>query len=283
MAKERSVRIGFYLLAGVTFVAPAMLANTSADAAHAHHHRRLGAAHFVSTNVSVSSTIHSVSSGTQKTEDHAVPGTDDAPAKGGRNSGRLGQPGPLNTGSEGTQSGVKDSTPGVEVTSPNVHMKDLGPVETRISVEPPLHGLKPGKTASAKVNFKLVPRHGLHVRPNLVRATVIRNAIGVPIHPQANDNRGGHTKGPDQTGSSGAPKLTPGNGGAGLAGLESRPQVSNPFAAKGLPSPGAAAMNHSSIGGMLMLRPAITPGAIGGPVKNVVGSLNGTTFRQRHP
>jgi hypothetical protein len=175
--------------------------------------------------------------------------------------------------------------PAKDSTSPGVHMKDLGPVDTRISVEPRPHGVKPDRIRSAKTKLKLVLGRGLRVHPRLAPATVVRNAIGVPIYSQGTDNKGSQGKVPDQAGAGGTPKPASGNGGTGVAGLGLRPQASNPLPTNGggSPSPATMAMNHSSISGSIMLRPATAPSVIGGPAKNVFSSLNGTTFRQRHP
>jgi hypothetical protein len=285
MTKDQPMRIGLYLLAGALFSAPMMLVNSVADA-HPHHHHRLQAAHFVRPDVSVPPANHIAPPGALKPEDHGVSQADGAFTKGSRNTGRPGKPGTTKTGSEGTPGGIKDASTGTlakDTTSPDVHMKDLGPVDTRISVEPRLHGVKPDRIRSAKTKFKLPPRHGLQVRPRLAPATVVRNAIGVPIHPQGTDNKGSQGKVPDQAGAGGTPKPAAGNGEAGVAGLGLQPQISNPVPTNGLHSPPTTTMNHSSIGGNVMLRPTTAPGVIGGPAKNVVGALNGTTFRQRHP
>jgi hypothetical protein len=142
-------------------------------------------------------------------------------------------------------------------------------------VEPRLYQAKPGRIRSAKTKFKLVPWRGLQVRPKLAPATVVRNAIGMPIHPQRADKNG--------SGTGGTPKPHVGNGGTGVSGLGLRPQASNPVPTNGLHSPATTTMNHSSVVGSIILRPTTAPGVIGGPAKNVVGSLNGTNFRQRHP
>jgi hypothetical protein len=279
MTKERPMRIGFYLVAGALFGAPAMLVNSAADA-HPHHPHRLHAAHFVRPNVSEPPASHVIPTGTPKPEDHSASGSDDAFTKGSRNTGHHGQPGPTKTGTEGTPGGIKDAgAPAKETTPADVHMKDLGPVDTRISVVPRLRGVKPGRVRSAKTKFKVVPGHGLQVHPKLAPATVVRNAIGAPIHPQGNDNKGSQGKVPEQIGAGGTPKPAPGNGGTGIIGLGLRRQANG----AGSPSPATVAMNHSSISGSIMLRPATAPAVIGGPAKNVVGALNGTTFRQRHP
>jgi hypothetical protein len=279
------MRIGLYLLAGALFGAPTILVNSAADA-HPRHHHWLHAAHFVRPDVSVPPANHIAPPGTPKPEDHGASQADDAFTKRSRNTGRASQPGTTKTGSEGTPGGIKDAntgTPAKETTSPDVHMKDLGPVDTRISVEPRLRGLKPDKIRSAKTKFKLVPLHRLQAHPKLAPATVARNAIGVPIHPQGTDSKGSQGKVPDQAGTNGTPKPAAGNGGTGVAGLGLQPQVSNPVPTNGLHSPATTTMNHSSIGGSIVLRPTTAPGVIGGPAKNVVGALNGTTFRQRHP
>jgi hypothetical protein len=286
MTKEQSMRIGHYLLVGALFGAPTMLVNSGADA-HPHHHHRLQAAHFIRPDVSVPAANHVTPAGTPKPEDHGTSQADDAFTKSSRNTGRPGQLGTTKTGSEGTPGGIiKDASTGApakDTTSPDAHMKDLGPVDTRISVEPRLHGVKPDRIRGAKTKFRILPGHGRQLHPRLAPGTVVRNAIGVTIHPKGTDNKGNQGKVPDQAGARGTPKAAAGNGATGVATLELRPQASNPVPTNGLHAPATTTMNHSSIGGSIMVRSTTAPGVIGGPAKNVVGALNGTTFRQRHP
>jgi len=274
MAKERPIHIGFYLRAGVLFGATAILASSAAHARPQHH--GLHPAHLVRPDVSAPRANHVAPTDTLKPEDHD------------RNAGRPGQPGPAKTASDGTLGAIKDANAGGSIedpTSTDAHRKDIGPIDTRISVVPRLHGAKPGAVRSAKTKFKVVPAHGPQAHPRLAPATVVRNAIGVPIHPQGTDNKSSQGKMPEHLDAGGAPKLSAGNGGPGVVGLGLRPQVRNTVTTNGggSPTPTVSAMNHSSIGGSIMLRSTTAPGVIGGPAKNVVGALNGTTFRQRHP
>jgi hypothetical protein len=280
------MRIGFYLRAGALFGATAILASSAAHARP--HHHGLHAEHLARPDVSAPPANHVAPTGTLKPEDHGVADTDDAFTKAARNAGRPGQPGPAKSASDGTLGAIKDANTGGSVkdtTPPDVHMKDLGPVDTGISAEPRPHSTKPGTVRSAKTKFKVVPGHGPQAHPRLAPATVVRNAIGVPIHPQGTDNKSGQEKMPDHLGAGGAPKPSAGNGGTGVVGLGLRPQVPNIVTTNrgGSPTPAIPAINHSSIGGSIALRPTTAPGVIGGPAKNVVGALNGTTFRQRHP
>ncbi len=280
------MRTGLYLRAGLLLGATAILGSSVAHARP--HHHRPHAADFVRPGVAASPANNVAPTGTLKPEDHGSADTDHAFTKGGRNAERPGQLGPAKAGGEGTLGGIKDANldaPAKEITPPDVHMKDLGPVDTRVTVQPRLHGVKPGTIRSTKAKFKVVPGHGLQVHPRLAPASVARNAIGVPIYPQGADSKSSKGKVPDHIGAGGAPKPQAGNGGTGIVGLGLRPQVPNAVTANGGGSPPQAitAMNHSSIGGSIVLRPTTAPGVIGGPTKNVVGALNGTTFRQRHP
>ena len=274
------MRIGFYLRAGVLFGVTAILASSAAHARP--HHHGLHAAHLMRPEVSASPANHVAPTGTLKPEDHGVADTDDAFTKAGRNAGRPDQPDPAKTGSDGTLGMIKGANTGgsvKDVRPSDVHMKDLGPVDTGISAGARLQRTKPGTVRSAKTKFKVAPWHGPKAHPRLAPAAVVRNAIGVPIHPQGTDNKSSHL------GASGAQKPSAANGGTGVIGLGSRPQVSSTVTTNrsGSPTPAISAMNHSSIGGSITLRSAAAPGVIGGPAKNVVGALNGTTFRQRHP
>jgi hypothetical protein len=269
------MRIGFYLLAGVLFGALSALVSPAADA-RPHHHQRLHAAHFVRPNAAALPAVHNDPTGIAKPQDHGASDADGAFAKGGRNAEHPSQPATTKAGGEGTPDGVRDAssgTPAKDATSPDVHVKDLGPVDTRISVEPPLRGVKTGRIRSAKTKFKAVSRRGLQVHPKLAPTTAVRNSIGVRIRPQGADKGGG---------AGGTPKPPAGNGGPGVAGFGLRPKAFNsaPAGRGGLP---ATTMNHPNIGGGTMLRPTTASGVIGGPAKNVVGALNGTTFRRRHP
>jgi hypothetical protein len=280
------MRIGFYLLAGAMLGGPAILANPAADA-HPRHHHGLHAAHFIRPDVSLPPASHVAPAGASKLEDHRAADTDNAFTKGGRNAEHAGQPGPAKIGAEGAPGGIKDPSTGgptKELPPPDVHMKDLGPVDTRISVEPRLHGVKPDRVRNAKTKFKAVPGRGLQGYRRVAPTTVVRNAIGVPIHRPRADNEESQKKIPGQIGAGATLKPHAGNASTNVVGLGLRPQVPNSLTTNGPspPSPTIAMINHSSISGSIMLRPSITPGVIGGPAKNIVG-LNGTTFRQRHP
>ncbi len=271
------MRIGFYLFAGVLFGAATLLASTVADA-RSHRHYRLRATPFARQGVSATAASHVAPGGTLKSEDHGASNTDGAFTKGGQNAGRPGQPGPTKAGTESAPGGIENAgAPAKEATPPDGHMKDLGPVDTRISVAPRLHSVKSDGIRSAKTKFRVVPGHSLRAHPKLASPAIVRNAIGMPIDPQSVENQGGRWKALDPDGTGGTLKPRARNG-TGSAGLGLRPQASNPVF-----SPAITTMNHSNISGNIMLRPSTTPVAIGGPAKNSVGALNGTTFRQRHP
>jgi hypothetical protein len=284
MTKEQPMRIGFCFLAGALFGVPTTLMGSAADA-HWHHHHRLRTAHFARPGVLVPPPIRVAPASAPKPEDHGASGTGDAFTKGGRNAGLPGEPAPTKTGREGAPGGIENAStgaPGEKTTPPNGHMKDLGPVDTGISAVPRLHSAKSDRARSAKTKFKIVPGHSLRAHPKLAPATVVRNAIGVPIHPHGTDNKGSQGKVPDQASPGGTPKAAAGNGGTGMARLGLQPQAANAVSINGPHSPATTTISHSSIGGSIMFRPTAAPGIIGGPAKNVVGALNGTTFHQRH-
>ena len=98
MTKERPMRIGFYLRAGVLFGATAILASSAAHARP--HHHGLHAAHLVRPDISAPPANHVAPTGTLKPEGHGVADTDDALTKAGRNAGPPGQPGLAKTASD---------------------------------------------------------------------------------------------------------------------------------------------------------------------------------------
>jgi hypothetical protein len=196
MTKEQPMRIGFYLFAGVLFGAATVLVSTVADA-RSHHHYRLRATPFARPDVSAPPASHVAPIGTLKRVDHGASGTDDALSKGDRNAKRPGQPGPTKTGTEATPGGTENASAGApakEATSPGEHMKDLGAVDTRISVAPRVHSVKSDRVRSAKTKFKIVPGHNLRAHPKLAPPTVDRNAIGVPIRPRGSRTRAANGK-----------------------------------------------------------------------------------------
>lgn len=278
------MRIGSHVFAGALFGATTVFVSISADARSQRHHT-LRATHFARPDVSAPAANHGGPGGTQKRDDHGASDTGDSLNKGGRNSERLGRPGLIKTGTEGTLGGTENWRAfAKEATPPDPHMKDLGPVETRISVAPRLHGVKSDRLRRAKTKFKAVPGHGPQAHPKLPPATIVRNAIGVPIHPQGAENKGDQWKTPNPAGAGRTLKPLAVNGLTGVTRIGLRPQASNQLPANGGGSASRAitTMNYSNVGGSIMMRPNAMPGVIGGPAKNVVGILNGTTIHWPH-
>jgi len=111
--------------------------------------------------------------------------------------------------------------------------------------------------------------------------SVVRNAIGLPIHSKRPDPKGTDVKGPEWARIDGVPKIedparnsSTGVGGIGPHGQGFIPVPHDPRV--------NTATNHLSISGHDVARSGSGTGAIGGPAKNLAGALNGTAFHPRH-
>jgi len=120
------------------------------------------------------------------------------------------------------------------------------------------------------------------------KADVVRNAIGQPIRTRppspASDGRIFTPAAADLDGktTTNAPRIGP----ASASGPVYQHQVSVPVAMSHTGTNDAQVktpMNHSSINGTGMMRPGSGSSTIGGASHSVLGVINGTSFRPKHP
>jgi len=158
--------------------------------------------------------------------------------------------------------------------TPEMRMKDLGPVDTRIAVPP-----QPHRTDERKQNPLLHSPTGLRRQPPHTQrpgGPTTRNSIGVTVPSSAQPGA------PSQGGSPGAaaPPLTahgstgPGNPAAALG----KPALA-PFHAA--PITAAPEAPRSAINGTSVARRGNGPSGIGGQAKPLAG-INGSTIRPKH-
>jgi hypothetical protein len=280
MTKERILRSAFHLLGGVLFAAPAMLASFAADA-HSRPHHRAHSAHFVQPDPSQPVLNHAVADGWGKLRNHGA-------AKPGSSPGNAEGSAPFNTLPGSTGRGAKQETWGSKETgagsaakdanAPDVHMKDLRPIDSRITVQPSLHAARPEMTREVK--SKIRPNTA-KVRQTFIPAKasrVTRNAIGLPVTP--NSGIAGHNSVPAGLPAGTAPVVAV-SGSNSLAKPypgQDRLGVSRPNA--GTIMPGRVA-NRGTINGTSFSQRGFAPIGLGGPVKTVVG-INGSMIRPKH-
>jgi hypothetical protein len=160
--------------------------------------------------------------------------------------------------------------------TPEIHMKDLGPVDTRITVPP-----QPRRTDERKQNPLLHSPTGLRTQPPHTQrpgGATPRNSIGEAVPSSAQPG----ARAPSQGSSPGAaaPPVTargstgPGNPAAALG---------NPALAPFHPHPITAAPEapRSTINGTSVARRGNGPSGIGGQAKPLAG-INGSTIRPKH-
>jgi hypothetical protein len=120
------------------------------------------------------------------------------------------------------------------------------------------------------------------------KADVVTNAIGQPIRARQPsrglDERLITPAAADPAGKS--TTIAPGIGPASVSGHDFPHQASVPvtISRTGTNDPRLTApMNHSSINGTAVMRPGSGTSTIGGPPNKVIGVINGTGFRPKHP
>jgi hypothetical protein len=274
MTKERSMRIGFCLLAGVLFGMPILTVGFAAEA-RTHHHHAAHSAHSAPANVTPPLSNQNATQGIQKSEEHNAPNPRTAPDKAnddkqpGRHSPGVGQGGNEGVaGSANTGAGMKENN------LPDV--KALGPVDTSNTiVRPRLQGAKAEMTrrGASKTN----PKGGkyFHTRQAFIRHKnnpVVRNTIGVSIVPRdaaAGQRRMPVGAPPDKRPDvqEGAVKVSPGAPPAGVF----HPNRDT----------GQALANRGGISGSSFPHHGFVPAALGGQTK-MNGALNGSTVRPKY-
>jgi hypothetical protein len=221
------------------------------------------------------------SSGATKPDDQTTPQTEQAPSNGGSTAA----PSPPHEGRSAKQGkgehpdrGLTDkgkAAPAKAPETPEIHMKDLGKVDTRITVVPEPH--RPG---DKKQTPPLHSPTGLRVVPPPLRqpgGPANRNSIGETVPSSARPaapapSAGGSRSAPNPTiaaRSSEAPGNTVPSGNPSLAPLPTPPITAAPAAPR-------SAINGSSI-----TRSSNLPGGLGGQTKPV-GGINGSEIRPKH-
>jgi hypothetical protein len=270
MANERILRSRFYLLAGALVTTFVVLTSPAADA-RSHHNHGAHSSHFARHGVSSPVMDHGAVNGMRKAQDYSA-------AKTGSSSDKADNGAPAlqgTTAGKGAKqrAGGKETGAGAPLQDANVpelHARDLGPIDTRITVQPRLHG--PGAVRQAKSRIGLLGSRYSPVRHSITRGQtgrVARNAIGLPITSPS----GIHSP----TGA--APRVVP-NAGGNLA----KPNPGSDYS--GVFHPGSVAtgtgVGRSSINGNGFARRGFVPAALGGPSKYVVIGINGSTIRPKH-
>jgi hypothetical protein len=275
MANKRILRHGLYLLAGVLVGAPAMLVSFAADA-HARYHRGAHAVHFAPPNAAVPVLNRDAANGTRQPQDRKAARPDGAPPNTltGTAAGKGGKQPSGGSTETGTGAPVKDAN------APAFHTKELGPIDTRITVQPRLHGAGPGTARQAKSKIGPVGSRYSHVRHVFTpgkAGRITRNAIGLPITPRST------VPAPNaallHSPADAAPGVAP-NGSGGV--VKPNPSfdhfaVSHPGSVVTGTGAGRPAINGTSFA-----RRGFVPATLGGPTKNVVVGINGSTIRPKH-
>ena len=280
MATKAILRRGLYLLVGVLAGAPAMLASFAADA-HTRPQHRAHSAHFVQPDPSPPVLNHAVADGWGKLQDHGAP-------KPGSSAGNTEGSAPLNTLPGSAGRGAKQETWGSKETgagsaakdanAPDVHMKDLGPINSRITVQPSLHGARPEMIREVKSKIRRNTAKVRHTFSPGKASRIMRNAIGLPVTPH--NGIAGHDSVPAGL-PSGAASGVAVSGSNSLAKPypgQDRLGVSRPNAGTIMPSRVA---NRGTINGTSFSQRGFVPIGLGGPAKTVVG-INGSMIRAKH-
>jgi hypothetical protein len=269
------MRIGFYPIAGALCAALTLLVSLTPDA-YARPHHRVHSTHFAPAKISSPTLNQNTPSGVQTSGEHTAPNagiTPDRPndQQAGRNSVGVGQ-----GGNEGAASSVSTGAGTKETNLPN--MKDLGPVDTSITiVRPRLQGAKAEVTrqGASKITSKTGKySHGRRTFARHKSSPVVRNTIGVPIVPRDVATRQYGVPGGTPAGNKpGAEKVVVRAGPVpGPAGLF------HPNAGVGR---GEGFASHGAISGSTVPHRGFVPATLGGRTK-MTGALSGSMIRPKY-
>jgi hypothetical protein len=275
MAKKRILRRGLYFLVGILVGAPLMLVGFATDA-HARHHHGTHAVHFVPPGTTAPMLKRDAANGPRPPHDRGAPRTVGAPPNTliGTGAGKGGK----QPSGDSTETGT--GAPAKDANAPDFHTKDLEPIDTRITVQPRLHGAEPGTVRQAKSKIGPVgSRHPYtpHAFTPGKAAHITRNAIGLQIAPRsvAPTHNAGLVRSPTDA----APGFAP-NGNDGVA--KSNSSLDH-FA---VPHPNPVVIgtgaSRPAINGNGFVRRGFVPATLGGPAKNVVIGIDGSTIRPKH-
>jgi len=280
MTKMRELRVGSWLLvAALLVVASTMQATLFAEEASPHSPEMPQPDHGVQPSGG-SPALHDGVEGTKPSDHAPINLGESVTDTGGTPSVRSGTAGQdFQHDRTGRPEDSNVAGPGGNAASRDPHafesdVKDFGPIDTRITVQPRRLGGK--KSGVAKANFGTIAAGSLHTRRMLGLAStnhILHNAIGLPISKR---------EGIERTIAHGS------NGGAPGFFNRTDEHVGNPNAAhssvlqaSGDRHLGSAGLNRAMITGTEINRLGSGLSAIGGSKKTVAG-INGTTIRPRH-
>jgi hypothetical protein len=241
MATKEILRRGLCLLAGILASAPAVLVASAADA-RAYHHHGSHAVHFTSPGSGAPVLKRDTANGPRPPQDRKE---------------------------------ISAGTPAKTGNAPGFQPKDIGPIDTHITLQPNLRGAGSGTVRQARSKTGPVGFRYSHVRHPLTptksgRST--RNAIGLSVAPRTVGpaNNAGLVRSPTGAVPSGSAVVIEQN-----PGLDHF-AVSHPGSQ--VTGPGAV---RPALNGNGFVRRGFVPGTLGGPTKNVVVGINGSTIRRK--
>jgi hypothetical protein len=281
MAYDRILRRSLYLFAGALVGTSSLLASSAADA-RARQYHGAHSSHFARPGVRMPVTDHGAAISMRKERGYGTPKT-----AGPSDKGDGIQPSPLTgtptvKGIKQPSGGSKDmgaGAPGKDASAPDFHRKNSEPIDTRITVQPPLHGPGLGPVRQAKIRIGPLSSRYSHLRHPFTPAKagrVTRNAIGLPVTRSAVLPLDTVLV---RSSSGSAPGVAP-SGGDGLA----KPNPGSDRVGVFPPGPVMKAMGTARPGlnGNGFVRRGFVPATLGGPTKNVVVGINGSTIRPKH-
>jgi hypothetical protein len=296
-----------YSFAGCCLAVLLFTASTIADSAakavhHGHTYRRGNdgpqSQQDAQPSVSNSAAHHGSGNGTAKpetqvsapmpTNDHGVGTVNGSAASNQDSTGRQNKQNTQNTGGERPQTSSVETTngsPGKGAKSPEIHMNDLGTVDTRITVQPRLHGANHPDAGGPKDKAKPHTPAFLHTQPQPVHRNAgeaIHNAIGVSIPPPPHD-AAGSAQGSDSRAHTASLAATPSSHEAGTGA--SNTVVSPGRLTTVQPNQRAMAPNPltapDTINGSGFRRRGFAPAVVGGQIKTYAG-ISGSMIRPKH-
>jgi hypothetical protein len=241
MATKEILRRGLCLLAGILAGAPAVLVASAANA-RAYHHHGTHVVHFASPGNGAPVLKRDTANGPRQPQDRKE-----------------------------TSSGVPAKT----ANAPDFQPKDIDPIDTHVTLQPNLRGAGPGTVRQAKSKIGPIGLRYSHVRQPFTPAKSgrnTRNAIGLSVAPRTVGpaNNAELVRSPTGAVPSGSAVVIKPN-----PGLDHF-TVSHPGSQ--VTGPGAV---RPALNGNGFVRRGFVPGTLGGPTRNVVVGINGSTIRRK--
>ncbi len=291
MAEQRNVRTNLYFLAVVLIGA---LAATTCFAKPAHWRTHSAGHHKMQPAVSVVPSHNDRAEGKGQSGNQQGPKAriESKPAQGdvpdtNQPVGILRGPRHDAKGAPAQNGNAHETSNGPPANSPNVpefHMRDLGPVETRIAVPPRGDTDRMHRQQQAKAKFRLNVSGNGHDNQNHARKApdVARNAIGIPVAPLHDGHRNDAPSNLHVAmGDHGAPPSTVVKSGIAVrTNANQEPVRLGVIRSNSNPVTSPAFINRGAINGSGMPRHGFAPAAVGGPPRTIAG-INGTMFRPK--